>query len=56
MESLHSSRDEKGPDVVIEYRIGDRVNAVMFVESEVGHDQGSAMEYFKRLSKRLRRG
>ncbi len=41
-----------GPDVVIENAVGEK--AVMFIESEVGHDTGSSQKYFKKLSERLR--
>jgi hypothetical protein len=48
----------KGPDVIIEHVIGQNgeeiVDAVMFVESEIGHDIGSSSEYFERLVERLR--
>lgn len=47
-----------GPDVVIEHVIDsdgvEKVDAVMFIESEVGHDIGSAREYFNQLSRRLK--
>jgi hypothetical protein len=45
----------KGPDLVIEDIVDDRVQAVMFVESEVGHDESEGVgKYYDRLSKRLR--
>jgi hypothetical protein len=45
---------QKGPDLIIENVINDKIESVMFVESEVGHDQGSASEYFNELSVRLK--
>jgi len=45
---------KRGPDVIIEHIAGDAVDAVMFVESEVGHDQGSAKAYFEELARRLK--
>jgi hypothetical protein len=42
---------ERGPDLVIEDVTNGVVKAVMFVESEVGHDQGG--KYFDKLVKRL---
>jgi len=48
----------RGPDVVIEHTTGrdgrNTVDAVMFVESEVGHDIGGAKGYFEKLCKRIR--
>jgi uncharacterized membrane protein len=53
----HKGR-EPGPDLVIEHIIsnekGERVDAVMFIESEVGHDQGGAKEHFEKVCKRVR--
>ncbi|MEM3906614.1 MAG: hypothetical protein QXZ17_07070 [Nitrososphaerota archaeon] len=48
---------EKGPDVIIEHILGkkEEIDAVMFVECEVGHDQGGAQEYFRRLGERLKK-
>jgi len=47
-----------GPDVIIEhisrYESEEKVDAVMFVESEVGHDIGGAREYLKKLCNRLK--
>jgi GNAT superfamily N-acetyltransferase len=56
---------EPGPDLIIEHamtyydehvekKVVERVDAVMFVESEVGHDQGGAEEYFEGVCKRIR--
>jgi len=49
---------EPGPDLVIEHIVsdekGERVDAVMFVESEVGHDQGGAKGYFEKVCRRVR--
>lgn len=45
---------QKGPDLIIENVIGDKIRSVMFVESEVGHDQGGASEYFDKLFKRIK--
>jgi hypothetical protein len=49
---------QKGPDVIVEHVTrqngGESVDAVMFIESEVGHDIGSASEYFDKLAKRLK--
>jgi len=45
---------QRGPDLVIEDVVDGRVEAVMFVESEVGHDQGGAAEYFDVVAKRLK--
>ena len=49
---------KRGPDVIIEHVIKrdgvEVVDAVMFVESEVGHDTGSAPGYFEKLARRLR--
>jgi hypothetical protein len=45
---------QKGPDLIIENVVNDRVQSVMFVESEVGHDQGGAAEYFDKLFERLK--
>jgi hypothetical protein len=47
-----SKGSEKGPDLVIEDVTDGVVKAVMFVESEVGHDQGGG-KYFDRRVKRL---
>jgi hypothetical protein len=44
---------ERGPDLVIEDVTDGVVKSVMFVESEVGHDQGGGGEYFDKLVKRL---
>ena len=48
----------RGPDVIVEHILrtnnGEMVDAVMFIESEVGHDQGGAPEYFRSLCKRLK--
>ncbi|ABL78393.1 hypothetical protein [Thermofilum pendens] len=43
----------RGPDVVIEHSSGGKVDAVMFVEIEVGHDTGGAARYFGALCSRL---
>jgi glutaredoxin-related protein len=55
--TAHKGR-EPGPDLVIEHIVsdenGERVDAVMFVESEVGHDQGGAKEYFEKVCRRVR--
>jgi hypothetical protein len=48
-----SKGSERGPDLVIEDVTDGMVKAVMFVESEVGHDQGGGGEYFDKLVKRL---
>ena len=53
-----SPRQMRGPDVVMEQTVIDeqgreKITAVMFIESEVGHDQGGAPEYFENLAKRL---
>jgi hypothetical protein len=45
---------QKGPDLIIENVINDKIESVMFVESEVGHDQGGAAKYFNELSDRLK--
>jgi hypothetical protein len=45
---------QKGPDLIIENVIDGKVESVMFVESEVGHDQGGAPEYFDKLFKRIK--
>jgi hypothetical protein len=55
---------EPGPDLIVEHamtyyderekKVMERVDAVMFVESEVGHDQGGAEEYFEGVCKRIR--
>jgi len=45
---------QKGPDLIIENVINDKIVSVMFVESEVGHDQGGASEYFDKLFKRIK--
>jgi len=44
----------RGPDIVIKHvnPRGD-ITSVMFVESEIGHDQGGAKKYFESLCKRL---
>ncbi len=44
----------RGPDIVTKHvnPRGD-TTSVMFVESEIGHDQGGAKEYFESLCKRL---
>jgi len=46
-----------GPDIVIEHILRtdneEKVDAVMFIESEVGHDQRGAPRYFKELCDRL---
>jgi len=44
---------QKGPDLIIENIVDDKVQSVMFVESEVGHDQGGVKRYFDELLKRL---
>ncbi len=52
VEATHGSR--KGPDIVIKHvGLDGKVISVMFVESEVGHDQGNAREYFESLCRRL---
>jgi hypothetical protein len=47
----------RGPDAVIEHVVhtdeGEIVDAVMIVESEVGHDQGGASRYFEGLARRI---
>jgi hypothetical protein len=51
---------QKGPDLVIEEYVRDAKNKekivmVMFVESEVGHDESEGVEkYYERVSKRLK--
>jgi hypothetical protein len=45
---------QKGPDLIIENVINGKVVSVMFVESEVGHDQGGAPKYFDKLFKRIK--
>lgn len=45
---------EPGPDIVVIHKINEVVDALMFIESEVGHDQGGAQEYFKKLCRRLK--
>jgi hypothetical protein len=52
------SGSQKGPDLIIEEYGKDakgkeKIIVVMFVESEVGHDQGGGGEYFDKLVKRL---
>jgi hypothetical protein len=44
---------KKGPDLVIESVTENGVKAVMFVESEVGHDQRGGEYYFAELAKSL---
>jgi hypothetical protein len=44
----------RGPDLIIEDVADGEVVAVMFVESEVGHDKQSARKYFEQVAKRLR--
>jgi hypothetical protein len=56
---------EPGPDLIVEHaityydewvekKVVEGVDAVMFVESEVGHDQGGAKEYFEGVYKSIR--
>jgi hypothetical protein len=44
----------RGPDLIIENVVDDRVESVMFVESEVGHNQEGAAKYFEKVSKRVK--
>lgn len=53
-EVVTAKGSEPGPDIVVIHKIGDVVDAVMFIESEVGHDQGGAQRYFERLCERLK--
>jgi len=51
---------QKGPDLIVEEHGKDtegreRVGAVMFVESEVGHDESEGVgKYYEKISKKLR--
>jgi len=45
---------QHGPDLVIEDVVDGRVEVVMFVESEVGHNQRGAAEYFSEVADRLK--
>jgi len=45
---------QHGPDLVIEDIVDGRVVAVMFVESEVEHNQRGAAEYFSEVAGRLK--
>ena len=46
---------QKGPDLVIENIADDKIVSVMFIESEVGHNESeSAEKYFDKVSKRLK--
>jgi hypothetical protein len=53
-----SVREAKGPrrvpDLIVEDAVNGKVEAAMFMESEVGHDQQSARRYFEQVAKRLR--
>jgi len=45
---------QHGPDLVIEDVVDDHIETVMFIESEVGHNQKGAAEYFSTVAERLR--